>query len=185
MNQTCFQNVEEWSETNITGNNSFQWCFLTWSQVKWTDMENYVEFLSNEMPDIKIDDNCLFEVERRMNVHLNFNKVEELESQHAEKSLARNSPNSVPCRHMDFGRFNVPLFSSKQPESLVKKDSTERERSPAAPKHHFNDLPKSPENCSRHRRILHRHRRNALIDQQPGSRRTQGSPSPNCNVVRR
>ncbi|GFX46805.1 hypothetical protein TNCV_4039511 [Trichonephila clavipes] len=24
MNQTCFQNVEEWSETNITGDNSFQ-----------------------------------------------------------------------------------------------------------------------------------------------------------------
>ncbi|GFW63989.1 hypothetical protein TNCV_706941 [Trichonephila clavipes] len=85
MNQTCFQNLEEWSETNITGNNFFQWYFLTWAQVKWADIENYVEFLSKEMPDIKIDDNCLFEVERRLNVHLNSNKLEQLENQHAEK----------------------------------------------------------------------------------------------------
>ncbi|GFW54739.1 hypothetical protein TNCV_2653791 [Trichonephila clavipes] len=85
MNQTCFQNVEEWSETNITGNNSLQWYFLTWSQVKWADIENYVEFLSKEMPDIKINDNCLFEVERRLNVYLNSNKLEKLENKHAEK----------------------------------------------------------------------------------------------------
>ncbi|GFU39080.1 hypothetical protein TNCV_815671 [Trichonephila clavipes] len=82
MNQTCFQNVEEWSETNITGNNSFQWYFLTWSQVKRADVENYVEFLSKEMPDIKIDNNCLFEAERRLNVYLNSNKFEQLENQH-------------------------------------------------------------------------------------------------------
>ncbi|GFV67879.1 hypothetical protein TNCV_926451 [Trichonephila clavipes] len=37
------------------------------------------------MSDIKIDDNCLFEVERRQNVHLNSNKLEQLENQHAEK----------------------------------------------------------------------------------------------------
>ncbi|GFX26644.1 uncharacterized protein TNCV_4536541 [Trichonephila clavipes] len=37
------------------------------------------------MPDIKIEDNCLFEVERRMNVYLNSNKLEQLENQHAEK----------------------------------------------------------------------------------------------------
>ncbi|GFX45489.1 hypothetical protein TNCV_2740261 [Trichonephila clavipes] len=37
------------------------------------------------MSDIKIDDNCLFEVERRLNVYLNSNKSEELENQHAEK----------------------------------------------------------------------------------------------------
>ncbi|GFV45543.1 putative mariner transposase [Trichonephila clavipes] len=66
MKQTCFQNVEEWSETNMTGNNSFQRYFLTWSQVKWADIENYFQFLSKGMPDIKIDDNCLFEVERRL-----------------------------------------------------------------------------------------------------------------------
>ncbi|GFT37867.1 hypothetical protein TNCV_4129141 [Trichonephila clavipes] len=65
MNKTCFQNVEEWSEANITGNNSFQWYFLTLLQVNWADIENYVEFLSKEMLDIKIDDNNLFEVERR------------------------------------------------------------------------------------------------------------------------
>ncbi|GFT55532.1 hypothetical protein TNCV_3320471 [Trichonephila clavipes] len=80
MNQTCFRNVEEWSQTNITGNNSFQWYFLTWSQVKWADIENYGEFLSKEMHDVKIDDNCLFEVERRRNVYLNSNKLEQLEN---------------------------------------------------------------------------------------------------------
>ncbi|GFV53217.1 hypothetical protein TNCV_1065761 [Trichonephila clavipes] len=85
MNQRCFQIVKEWSETNITGNNSFQWYFFTWSQVKWADIENCVEFLSKEMPDIKIDDNGLFEVERRLNVQLNSNKLEQLENQHAEK----------------------------------------------------------------------------------------------------
>ncbi|GFU68919.1 uncharacterized protein TNCV_4882461 [Trichonephila clavipes] len=37
------------------------------------------------MPDIKINDNCLFEIERRLNVHLNSNKLEQLENQHAEK----------------------------------------------------------------------------------------------------
>ncbi|GFW21762.1 hypothetical protein TNCV_2529602 [Trichonephila clavipes] len=55
-------------------------------------MENYAEFLSKEFPDIKIDDNCLFEVERRLNVHLNSNKLEQLENQHAEK-LATYEPN--------------------------------------------------------------------------------------------
>ncbi|GFV55719.1 hypothetical protein TNCV_755191 [Trichonephila clavipes] len=75
----------EWSETNSTGNNSFQWYFLTWSQVKWADIENYVEFLSKEIPDIKIEDRSLFEVERRLDVYLNSNKLEQLEHQHAEK----------------------------------------------------------------------------------------------------
>ncbi|GFV49434.1 RNA-directed DNA polymerase from mobile element jockey [Trichonephila clavipes] len=34
------------------------------------------------MPDIKIDDNCLLEVERKLNVHINSNKLEQLENQH-------------------------------------------------------------------------------------------------------
>ncbi|GFV89941.1 hypothetical protein TNCV_4642841 [Trichonephila clavipes] len=51
--------VEEGSQTNITGNNSFQWCFWTSPQVNWADIENCIEFLSKEMPDIEIDDNCL------------------------------------------------------------------------------------------------------------------------------
>ncbi|GFU60592.1 hypothetical protein TNCV_1730101 [Trichonephila clavipes] len=71
MNQTCFEIAEEWS--------------LTLSQVNWEDIENCVEFLSKEMPDIKIDDKCLFEVERRLNVYLNSNKLEQLENQHAKK----------------------------------------------------------------------------------------------------
>ncbi|GFV44881.1 hypothetical protein TNCV_4966351 [Trichonephila clavipes] len=37
------------------------------------------------MRDIKINDNCLFEVERRLNVFLNSNKSEQWENQHAEK----------------------------------------------------------------------------------------------------
>ncbi|GFT71428.1 hypothetical protein TNCV_970991 [Trichonephila clavipes] len=58
---------------------------IFWSQVKWADIENYIEFSSKVMPDIKIDDNCLFEVERRLNVYLNSNKLEQLENQRAEK----------------------------------------------------------------------------------------------------
>ncbi|GFW24827.1 hypothetical protein TNCV_1960921 [Trichonephila clavipes] len=87
MNQTCFQNVEEWSETNITGNKSFQWYFLTLSQMNWADIENYIEFLSKEMPDIKINGNCLFEVVRRLNVYLNSNKLKQLENQRAVKMV--------------------------------------------------------------------------------------------------
>ncbi|GFX31112.1 hypothetical protein TNCV_2026151 [Trichonephila clavipes] len=37
------------------------------------------------MPDIKIDDNGLFEVERRLNVCLNSNKLEQLENQHVKE----------------------------------------------------------------------------------------------------
>ncbi|GFV02573.1 hypothetical protein TNCV_5017411 [Trichonephila clavipes] len=58
---------------------------LTWSQVKWADIKDYVELLSKEMTDVKIDDSCLFEVERSLNVYLNSNKLEQLENQHAEK----------------------------------------------------------------------------------------------------
>ncbi|GFT11386.1 hypothetical protein TNCV_1144521 [Trichonephila clavipes] len=36
------------------------------------------------MPDIKIDDNGLFEEERRLNAYLNSNELEQLENQHAE-----------------------------------------------------------------------------------------------------
>ncbi|GFT87903.1 hypothetical protein TNCV_800011 [Trichonephila clavipes] len=85
MNQTCFLKVEEWSEANTTGNNSLQWYFLTSPQVNYTDIENYVEFLSKEMPDIEIDDNCLPVLERRPNAYLNSNNLEQLENQHAEK----------------------------------------------------------------------------------------------------
>ncbi|GFY12972.1 uncharacterized protein TNCV_665381 [Trichonephila clavipes] len=92
MNETSFKYVEECSETNITENNSFQRYFLNSSQVNWADLENSVEFLSKEMPDIKIDDNCLFEVEKRLNVYLNSNKFEQLENQHAEKLLKDPSP---------------------------------------------------------------------------------------------
>ncbi|GFV69233.1 hypothetical protein TNCV_3861561 [Trichonephila clavipes] len=37
------------------------------------------------MPDIKIDDNCLFDVERKLNVYLNSNKLEQLGNQHDGK----------------------------------------------------------------------------------------------------
>ncbi|GFV20728.1 hypothetical protein TNCV_3362241 [Trichonephila clavipes] len=36
------------------------------------------------MPDIKVDDNGLFEEEKRLNAYLNSNKLEQLENQHAE-----------------------------------------------------------------------------------------------------
>ncbi|GFU99574.1 transposable element Tcb1 transposase [Trichonephila clavipes] len=48
---------------------SFQWYFMTSPQVNWADIENCVEFLSEEMLDIKIDDNGLFEEERRQRMH--------------------------------------------------------------------------------------------------------------------
>ncbi|GFT33996.1 hypothetical protein TNCV_4384501 [Trichonephila clavipes] len=41
------------------------------------------------MPDVEIDDNCLLEVERRLNVYFNSNKLEQLENQHAEKLRER------------------------------------------------------------------------------------------------
>ena len=47
-------------------------------------LKNCVEFLSKEMPDIKIDDNCLFEEIRRLNVYLNSDKLEQWENQHFE-----------------------------------------------------------------------------------------------------
>ncbi|GFV84016.1 hypothetical protein TNCV_1480181 [Trichonephila clavipes] len=53
--------------------------------INWADIENYVEFSSKVMPGIKIDDNCLFEAERRLSVCLNSNELEQLENQHAEK----------------------------------------------------------------------------------------------------
>ncbi|GFV88204.1 uncharacterized protein TNCV_3243531 [Trichonephila clavipes] len=36
------------------------------------------------MPDIKIDDDCLFEEIRRLNAYLNSNKLEQWENRHAE-----------------------------------------------------------------------------------------------------
>lgn len=82
--QTCFQYVEEWSETNMTTNNSFQWCFLTSSEVNWADIEKCVEFLSTEMPDIKIDDNALFDEIRRLNLYLNSDKLDIWKNQYVE-----------------------------------------------------------------------------------------------------
>ncbi|GFW57433.1 hypothetical protein TNCV_543461 [Trichonephila clavipes] len=82
-----FKMSNEWSETSITGNNSFQCFFFTLPHVNWADIENYVEFLSKERPDIEINDNRLFEVERKLNVYLNCNKLKQLENQHAEKLI--------------------------------------------------------------------------------------------------
>ncbi|GFU89221.1 hypothetical protein TNCV_2896691 [Trichonephila clavipes] len=72
---------EDWSETNMIGNNSFQ---QTSSQTKWANTGNCVEFLSKEMSDFKIDDNGQFEKERLLNAFLNSNELEQLENQHAE-----------------------------------------------------------------------------------------------------
>jgi len=78
------QYVEEWFETNITGNYSFQWCFLTSSQVNWTDIKNYVAILLKKLSDINIDDNCLFEEIKRLNVHLTSDKLKQWKNQHVE-----------------------------------------------------------------------------------------------------
>ncbi|GFU30286.1 hypothetical protein TNCV_4116481 [Trichonephila clavipes] len=129
MNQTCFQNVEEWSKTNITRNNSLQLYFFTLSHVNWADIENYVEFLSKEMPDIKIDENGLFEVKRRLNAYLNSNKLEQLENQHAEKLGLKSNPGEdmgaceciVPSRHggtLNSRRSTSPLVRLVEGEEM-------------------------------------------------------------------
>ncbi|GFV12444.1 hypothetical protein TNCV_1792231 [Trichonephila clavipes] len=60
------------------------------------------------MPDIKIDDNCLFEVERRLDVHLNSNKLEQLENQHAEKLR-----NVSPSEQEEDERGSMPTSAIK------------------------------------------------------------------------
>ncbi|GFW98832.1 uncharacterized protein TNCV_2837931 [Trichonephila clavipes] len=82
----------------------FNGIFVTLSQVNWADMENHVEFLSKETPDIKIEDNFLFEVERRLNVHLNSNKLEQLENPHAENLVkyGRNYLNHFKNEHIPY-----------------------------------------------------------------------------------
>ncbi|GFX93581.1 histone-lysine N-methyltransferase SETMAR [Trichonephila clavipes] len=54
------------------------------TQINWADIENCIDFLSKEMPDTKIVDNGLFDEIGRLNVHLNYNKLKQLEHQHAE-----------------------------------------------------------------------------------------------------
>ncbi|GFT30410.1 uncharacterized protein TNCV_2377021 [Trichonephila clavipes] len=49
------------------------------------------------MPDVKIDVNCLFEVERRLNAYLNSNELEQLENQHAEKLLRVRTADRFAC----------------------------------------------------------------------------------------
>ncbi|GFT96279.1 mariner Mos1 transposase [Trichonephila clavipes] len=61
------------------------------------------------MPDIRIDDNCLLEVERRLDVLLNSNKLEQLENQHAEKLRNRSyvdprQPSKSTASPNPFGR---------------------------------------------------------------------------------
>ncbi|GFV57383.1 hypothetical protein TNCV_3173311 [Trichonephila clavipes] len=68
-------------------------------QIKWADIENYVEFLSKEMPDFKMDDSGLFEEERRLNAYLNSTKLVQLENQHAEidKRWCKDGARVVGC----------------------------------------------------------------------------------------
>lgn len=61
------------------GSNTFQWYFLTSSQVHWKDIESCVQFLSTELPDIKIDNSYLFEEIRKLNIYLNSKKLVEWE----------------------------------------------------------------------------------------------------------
>ncbi|GFW81841.1 hypothetical protein TNCV_2885151 [Trichonephila clavipes] len=106
MNQTYFQYVEDWSETNITRNNSYNRCFLTSSQIKWANIENSAEFLSKE---IKINYNGLFEEERRLNAYLNSKTLEQLENQHAEIDK-RWVKTLKPFKKMNTFRMKIWLF---------------------------------------------------------------------------
>ncbi|GFW20104.1 hypothetical protein TNCV_2320451 [Trichonephila clavipes] len=71
------------------------------------------------MPDIKIDDNCLFDVERRLNVHLNSNKLEQLENQHDEKLEEQSNPAGA----VDQGSIGFELLMRKSiPGGSIKDD---------------------------------------------------------------
>ncbi|GFV58881.1 hypothetical protein TNCV_1825891 [Trichonephila clavipes] len=124
MNQIYFQYVEAWSETNITENKSFQWCFLTSSQIKRANKENYVD----EMPDIKIDYNGLYE-EKLLNAYLNSNKLEQLENQHAEiprrrcSQLASLDKNNVLLEI----KLRLPYLQGKSTTMSVIAHQTEKE----------------------------------------------------------
>ena len=50
----------------------------------WKDIESSVQFLSTELPDIKIDDNRLFEEIRKVNIYLNSEKLVKWENEHVE-----------------------------------------------------------------------------------------------------
>ena len=76
--------VSNVSKIGLKQNNSFKWYFLASSQVNWADIENCVEFLSKEMPDIKIDDNSLFEDIIKLNLYFNSDKLEEWENHQVE-----------------------------------------------------------------------------------------------------
>ncbi|GFU22140.1 hypothetical protein TNCV_2060261 [Trichonephila clavipes] len=43
--------------------------FVHNEQVNWADIENRVEFVSKEMPNVKVEDNGLFEEIRTLNVY--------------------------------------------------------------------------------------------------------------------
>lgn len=76
------------------------------SPVCWTDIESCVEFLSKELPDIKIDDNCLFEEIRRLNVYLNSEKLIQWENQHVEidkrwvEIFSHFKNGHIPCENL-------------------------------------------------------------------------------------
>ncbi|GFS95183.1 uncharacterized protein TNCV_2705261 [Trichonephila clavipes] len=54
-----------------------------------------------EIPDIIVDDNCLSEVERKLNVYLNSNILEQLENQHAEKLVNEDDIEELIMGHED------------------------------------------------------------------------------------
>ncbi|GFX14484.1 uncharacterized protein TNCV_1616671 [Trichonephila clavipes] len=92
------------------------------NQVNWVDIENYVEFLSKEIPDIKIDDNCLLELERRLNVYLNSNKLEQLENQYAKKLPYKKKLKGVMSRDLgDHQGRNYHRINDTEPPRSTKK----------------------------------------------------------------
>ncbi|GFT28798.1 hypothetical protein TNCV_3585171 [Trichonephila clavipes] len=95
-------------------------------QVNWADIEKYVEFLSKEMPDSKIDGNCLFEVERRLDVYLNSNRLKQFENQYTEKlsnkKINKTRADLSSSRALAAEDLQAPLVleDSLLPENLIK-----------------------------------------------------------------
>ncbi|GFX42779.1 hypothetical protein TNCV_2197361 [Trichonephila clavipes] len=80
------------------------------------------------MPDIKIDDNGLFIVERRLNVYLSSNKLEQLENKHAKELVKYGDEahfwlngfvNKQNCRNYSEANPQVYVETPLHPEKLT------------------------------------------------------------------
>lgn len=69
----CYEYIEEWI-VNFKALNCFKWTLLN-SKIEWKEVSLAVEFVMQEVKDIVINDNFLFEEIRRVNLYLNEEKL--------------------------------------------------------------------------------------------------------------